>query len=141
MRIPGEHAAAWLTSVHPGAAIGDSVSWLAAVAATARATVAAGLVTPCIRTDRDLLVARWVPLDDPVLDAALDELAASMPPICRPVPDDPTTIADIHAAMVDGLARNRLADEGWRPELPTARAPATVGGPGRVPGPRRRPIR
>ena len=49
-----------------------------------------------------------------------------MPPICRPVPDDPTTVADIHAVMVDGLARHRLADAGWRPDLPTARAPATV---------------
>ncbi|MET0324250.1 MAG: SNF2-related protein [Ilumatobacteraceae bacterium] len=126
VRIPGEHAATWLTSVHPGTAIGDPVAWLAAVAAAARTTVTAGLVTPCIRTDRDLPVARWVPLDDPVLAAALDELAASMPPICLPQHDDPTTVADIHAVMVDGLARNRLADAGWRPDLPTARAPSTV---------------
>ena len=43
VRIPGEHAASWLISVRPGVAIGDSVSWLVAVAVTARATVAAGL--------------------------------------------------------------------------------------------------
>ena len=126
VRLSGERAASWLTSLRPAATLGDSVAWLAAVAVVARSTVTAGLVTPCVRTDRDLPVARWLPLEDPTLAGALDALAASMPPICLPVPDDPTTVADIHAVMVDGLARNRLADDDWRPDLPTARAPATV---------------
>ena len=101
-----------------------SLAWLAAVARLAAATVGAGLVAPRIRHDRDMPVARWVPVPDATADAALAALAAAMPPICVPTPGDPATVADIHAAMVDSLARHRLADRDWRAPLPSSRDPA-----------------
>ena len=101
----------------------DSVAWFAAVARLAASTVAAGLVAPSIHDDRGMTVARWVPVDDDTVGAALDDLAAAMPPICAPTGRRRPT--DIHAALVDGVARNRLADRGWRPALPlVARAGA-----------------
>ena len=66
-----------------------------------------------------------MPTRVPVVDDALDALAAAMPPICLPRPGDPTTVVDIHAVMVDGLARNRLADAGGA-RAADGRAPATV---------------
>jgi hypothetical protein len=68
-------------------------------------------------------VARWRPLADPILAEALDALAASAPPVCLP---DEETVADVHAALVDGLARDRLATRLWRPDLAPGRSPATA---------------
>ena len=123
VRLPADRAARWLRQLPADSPLPDSVAWLAAVARFAVSTVAAGLVAPCIRTDRDLPVARWVPVADPVVDGALVALAAAMPPICLPTPDDPTTVVDIHAAMVDALARQRLVERDWRAPLPSSRDP------------------
>ena len=126
MRLPADRAAAWLLSLPPAGIDADSVAWLAAVARLAAATVSAGLVTPCVRTERDLPVARWIPLADPILDGAVAALAAAMPPICRPAADDPTTVGDVHAALVDGVARQRLTAADWRPDLPGSRSPTVA---------------
>ena len=75
VRLPADRAARWLRSL-PHAAMTDSLRWLVAVADLGRATVAAGLVAPQIRTDRDMPVARWVPVPDQVVDVALADLAA-----------------------------------------------------------------
>ena len=125
VRLPGDRAVRWLRSL-PVAVMTDSLRWLVAVADLARATVAAGLVAPRIRTDRDMPVARWVPVADQVVDTALAELAAAMPPICVPTPHDPATVGDIHAAMVDSLARHRLAERDWKAPLPSSRDPAMM---------------
>ena len=122
VRLPADRAARWLHA-RPNGATTDSLRWLAAVADVARATVAAGLVAPRIRTDRDMPVARWVPVPDPAVQAVLADLAAAMPPICVPTPQDPTTVVDIHAAMVDSLARHRLAEREWKAPLPSSRDP------------------
>ena len=83
-------------------------------------------VTPTRRdTERDVLVARWLPVSAPIIDEALEALAASMPPIVLPDPTDPTTVADIHATLVDSVARHRLAVGRWRPSV-TGRAPAAA---------------
>ncbi|MET0146827.1 MAG: SNF2-related protein [Ilumatobacteraceae bacterium] len=128
-RIPGGRAAPSLAALDPVGAT-DSVGWFAAVARVADATVSAGLVTPRLRTERDLPVARWLVLADPALDHALHELAAAMPPICRPGDNPGDTgagasgIGVIHGAFVDAIARRRLALSGWRPSLPSSRTPA-----------------
>ena len=90
--------------------------------ASPRSTVSAGLVAPSIHDERGMTVARWIHVDDDTVarrprrsgrgDAA-DLRAAEGP-----------TVAEIHAALVDGVARNRLADRGWRPALPLVAAPA-----------------
>jgi SNF2-related domain/Helicase conserved C-terminal domain/SNF2 Helicase protein len=123
IRLPAARAAGWLGSLDGTEAAGDSLAWFTALARLASSTTRAGLVAPQIRTDRDMTVARWVPLADDAVDAALAALAAAMPPICVPTPGDPTTTAEIHAAMVDAIARHHLADREWRPPLPSARDP------------------
>src|SRR5829696_6567886 len=126
VRLPADRAARWLLSVPLDRMTSESLMWLAALAELARSTVAAGLVAPQIRTDRDLPVARWVPVPDPVVQDALDGLAAAMPPICVPVPGGDTSVADIHAAMVDSLARHRLVERDWKAPLPSSRDPAMM---------------
>ena len=115
----------------------------AAVARLAAADrVAPGSSRRAVRTERDLLVARWLarrrrrPSTTP-----LAALAAAMPPICLPDADDPTTVADIHAAMVDAVARHRLADARLAPDCPTGRDAGAVGGTRRVPRAGLDPIR
>ena len=97
----------------------DSLAWLGAVAAAA-ATVAAGLVTPCVRTDRDLPVARWVPLDDAVLTPRSTRWrrrcrrsACPRRPTRRPSPTSTPS-------MVDGSPATAWPTHGWRADLPTA---------------------
>jgi hypothetical protein len=123
IRLPADRAAGWLRSLGPRELGTDSLAWLAAVARFAAATVGAGQVTPRVREDREMAVARWVPVADEATDAALAALAAAMPPICVPTAGDTTLVVDIHASMVDATARHRLADRGWRPPLPSSRDP------------------
>ena len=87
----------------------------------------AGLVTPRLLDERDMTVARWVPVGDETVAAALVALDAARPPIVVPT-GGPIPAADIHAAMVDAVARNRLHDRGWRPPLPPARDPVLSAG-------------
>lgn len=126
IRVPAARAARWLHTLPDGAPLTPSVAWLAAVARLAVDTVRAGLVAPALRTDGDRAIARWVPVADAVVTDTLDALAAAMPPICTPGPDDAPSAADIHATMVDALARTRLAEADWRPPLPSSRDPATI---------------
>ena len=98
--------------------------------------VAPGSSRRASRTERDLPVARWVARRR---RRRSTPRSPRSPRRCRrsavPAADDPTTVADIHAAMVDGVARHRLADAGWRPDAagrPRRRPPPP---PGRCSGP------
>ena len=137
VRLPADATAPWLRAAHPRLVASAPLSWLRSVASLAEATVSAGHVTPVVRTERDLLVARWQPLPDAVIGEALAALGAAMPPIVLPDPDDPTTVADIYAVLVDAAARHRLADHWWKPDLPSSRAPSVAGVRARVPRPLR----
>jgi SNF2-related domain/Helicase conserved C-terminal domain/SNF2 Helicase protein len=123
IRLQADRAAGWLRSLGPSELGTDSLAWLAAVARLAAATVSAGLVVPSVHHERDLHVARWVPVPDEAVDVALAQLAAAMPPIVLPTAGDATDVAGIHSAMVDATARHRLADRGWRPPLTSSRDP------------------
>ena len=121
VRLGAANAARWLTRLSP-ANRSESVAWFVALARLAASTVSAGLLAPSIHDERGMTVARWIPVDDDTVGAALDNLAAAMPPVCADAP----AVAEIHTALVDGVARNRLTDRGWRPALPSSRAPALV---------------
>ena len=124
IRMPGGHGARWLGALSERErAESDSLAWLGAVADLAAATVAAGLVTPRVGEERDMLVARWVPVPDDTVDTALAALDAVRPPICFPA-GGTAIVADVHAAMVDAVARSRLTAHDWRPPLPSRRDPA-----------------
>jgi len=98
----------------------DSLRWFALVASLADATVSAGRVTPHVVDEGLARTARWSPVNDEVIEASLDALTAAMPPACAMATSSP--VADIHASMVDGVARRRLYDRRWRPELPDRRS-------------------
>ena len=122
VRLTADRAARWLRALPANLSRSDSVAWFAAVARLAADTVAAGLVAPSIHGDRDMTVARWVPVDDATVTGALAELDSAMPSVCAPR----GAAAEIHAALVDAVARTRLADRGWRPALSPSRAPEIV---------------
>ena len=82
VRMPSAHVTRWLGALSERErGESDSLAWLSAVADLAAATVAAGLVTPRVGEERDMLVARWVPVPDDTVDAALVALDAARPPI------------------------------------------------------------
>ncbi len=124
IRLDSDATGPWLLSL-TRADRSDPLAWLTAVARLADATVRGGYLTPMLRPERDALVARWLPVSAPMIDEALEALAASMPPILLPDPTDPTTVADIHATLVDSVARHRLAVGRWRPSV-TGRTPAAA---------------
>jgi hypothetical protein len=122
-RLDPVGAAGWLTAVggepHPG----DSLAWLRDVAVLATRAVDAARVLPAIASERGTVAARWRPVLDAGLDAVLDALATSMPPILLasdPQPDPAAATGDIFASLVDGVARDRLAGR-WR--APAVAAP------------------
>ena len=76
------------------------------------------------RRGRGLRLARWRPVTDGILGGACSALAAAAPPICL-AGDPDATVAGIHAALVDGLARDRLVAQRWYPDLAPDRQPST----------------
>ena len=122
IRLDPYRVAPWLRDVDGLAGASDSLAWFAATTSLAGATVGAGQVTPIVLHERGLRVARWRPVNDQTLLDALAALEASAPPICLP---DGATVADVHAVLVDGLARHRLASRRWQPDLPSDRQPGT----------------
>ncbi len=124
IRLDSDATGPWLLSL-TRADRSDPIAWLAAVARLADSTVRGGYVTPTVQPEHDALVARWRPVNAPMIDETLAALVGSMPPILLPDPTDPTTVADIHATLVDSVARHRLAVGRWRPSV-TGRAPAAA---------------
>ncbi|MFV0307749.1 MAG: hypothetical protein ACK5OX_08400, partial [Desertimonas sp.] len=105
----------WLLAIDDGE-LEDSVAWVVAVARLAAAVVDAGRVMPAVVDERDASVARWRPIGDDVLGAALADLAAAVAPIVLVTDADPDPLAAttaLHAAFVDGIGRGRLVDAGW----------------------------
>jgi hypothetical protein len=123
IRLDPYRVAPWLRDVERFVDASDSLAWFGAVARLAGTTVGAGQVTPVVLHERGLRVARWRPVDDQILVDALAALEASAPPICLPAGASAT---EVHAALVDGLARHRLASRRWQPDLPSDRQPATA---------------
>jgi SNF2 family DNA or RNA helicase len=130
MRLDPLGAPKWLAGAGLGAAesTSDSVRWFAAVARLAAAVVKRGLVAPALRRDPatgPLPEAVWEPLSNPTIDEAVAALAAAMPPIAMiDRPSDPAQ--DVFATFVDLLARGRLVDRVWIPNVPRDRSPTTA---------------
>jgi hypothetical protein len=122
IRLDPYRVAPWLRDVEGLGGGSDSLAWFAAATRLAAATVGAGQVTPVVVHERGLRVARWRPVNDQTLLDALAALEASAPPVCLPVG---AAAVDVHAVLVDGLARHRLASRRWQPDLPSDRQAAT----------------
>jgi hypothetical protein len=127
VRLTGTALVAWLRAADRRLLASEPLQWLDALRALASDGVTHGLVTPVVRRERERTVARWMPVADPVIAQAVADLAAAVPPVVLGAgggAGDPlTTTAEVHAALVDALARLRLADRWWQPDVPSRRAP------------------
>ena len=71
-----------------------------------------------------MLVARWVPVPDDHGRRRARRARCRAPADLLPRRRGRPPSADVHAAMVDAVARGRLAAHDWRPPLPSRRDPA-----------------
>ncbi|MBO0819017.1 MAG: ATP-dependent helicase, partial [Actinobacteria bacterium] len=115
--LDGTSALAAIPERAPGIRYGASMDYLAALAGFAAELVARGRVLPTLDHDGASAVARWRPVIQGPDVAAMDALAAAMPPVCRALarrspPDEaargpagyvPET-GDAHEAMTAALA-------------------------------------
>jgi hypothetical protein len=124
LRLNPDRVAPWLRVLAGSTVPGDSLAWFVAVNRLAATTVAAGQLTPVVVEERGLRLARWRPVADGALVDALAALEAAAPPICL-AGDAEATVAGVHAALADGLARDRLVAQRWYPDLPSDRRPST----------------
>jgi len=90
-----------------------SLSWFAAVAATARATLIAGRIRPLLEIDGPVHVAHWIPIPDHQLDQIMVDLDDQMPPVCGVV-----ELGRFFETVVDSMAREILGGTAWRPPQP-----------------------
>ncbi len=125
LRLNPDRVAPWLRALGDSTVPGESLAWFVAVNRLAAATVAAGQLTPVVVEERNLRVARWKPVADGTLVRRVGgpgggRRRRSASPATREA-----TVAGIHAALVDGLARDRLVAQRWYPGLPSDRRPST----------------
>ena len=119
----------------------DSVRWFGVLARLAERVIEAGAVVPAITTRPDATLGdvpnvvaevHWSAATGPTVDAYLDSLAESMPPICLPdVPGDDQVarrqvVGTMFERFVDNTARASLQRAGWEPIVPRNRSPATA---------------
>ena len=108
LRVPVAHVASF-----PPVADSATISWFIAVVRLARRTVIAHRVRPELQIAGDVQHARWRPVIDDNLTAALLSLHSEMPPACAV-----TDIGDIFGVIVDSIARKTLSRVAWRPPQP-----------------------
>ncbi len=110
-------AAVWLSELPPPGSdvLSDSLAWFGRVAELARRMVDDDRMTPVIRDEGPFTVASWEPVIDEEIDATIQRLAASAPPICTL--GATSDARSILGHFVDGLARSLLHRVGWKPDL------------------------
>ena len=122
LSLPPETALTWLQSGPPdlpdGIRAGASIRYLAQLGMFAAELIESGRVLPTIDRDETGPIALWQPVfrgqDLPMMHA----LTASMPPVCRAMPEarDPhQLISEILSNLVDAGARSRLSGQAMLP--------------------------
>jgi hypothetical protein len=107
--------AVWLSVLPDAPHLSDSIAWFARVAELARRTVTAGRIVPVVVEEGPFTVARWRPVTTDSIEATLDALATSMPPICAAGSSADAT--SMYGQLVDGIARSFLHQYGWKADL------------------------
>ncbi|MGV9773019.1 DEAD/DEAH box helicase [Streptosporangium sp. NPDC003464] len=105
---------------------GLSLRYFAVVAEHARALVRRGRILPQLVLEDGGRAARWRPVLTGADPAALGDLAAAMPPVCRAVAGERPAKDVLHEALgglVDGAARLALPDRLILGHRPGAKAP------------------
>ncbi len=117
--------AVWLSDLPGPAYVSDSIAWFARIGELARRTVSTGRLVPVVVDEGPFTVGRWVYApngpDDDVVAGVLDQLAATMPPVCTL--GSSADVTQIFDRLVDGIARGFLSQSGWRPDLGKQRRP------------------
>ena len=115
--------AVWLSDLPPPEYLSDSLAWFARVAELARQMSASGRIVPMVADEGPFTVGRWRPVIDSDVEGLLEQLAASMPPIC--IAGSGADTRSIFEQLVDGISRSFLNQFGWKADLGRGRKPAT----------------
>jgi non-specific serine/threonine protein kinase len=95
----------------PAEDLGASARWFVELARLADAVLDARRVRPLLVHDGPVWMARWQVVGDAAVDQRLAELQAARPAVCGDADD-------LFPKIVDGFARRRLTEGGWRPPSP-----------------------
>ncbi|TWS17620.1 DEAD/DEAH box helicase, partial [Tsukamurella asaccharolytica] len=104
-------AAALLDALAPSDGAGD-LRYLRWVAKSVERFVAAGAVSPVLRSDDGDQIVRWAPVESVQWRTWVQTAAAAMPPVLRRT-GDLAAILDMGAELADRYARLRLGDGPW----------------------------
>ena len=119
-----------LAERYPPKSWSPSLRWFHAAVGVAVLATATGRVVPSLHTAGLRWRAGWHLLDDPGLDPALRRLDATMPPVVQAVRTNAGPVRVLAGAVVqafaDAVARDALAQEGWRPPLDRSRSTSVV---------------
>ncbi|MFV2039274.1 MAG: hypothetical protein ACC660_03435, partial [Acidimicrobiales bacterium] len=101
-----------------------SVRWLHACVALAVDAAVTGLILPSLETTGLRWRARWEMLDHPAIEARLERLTETMPPVVVAAGSaDARVIIDL---LADAACRRSLGNTGWKPPLTRSRATPVV---------------
>ncbi|MGX9295022.1 DEAD/DEAH box helicase [Tsukamurella paurometabola] len=106
-----DRAAALLDALAPSEGAGD-LRYLRWVAKSVERFVAAGAVSPVLRSDDGDQIVRWAPIESVQWRTWVQAAAAAMPPVLRRT-GDLAAILDMAAELADRYARVRLGDGPW----------------------------
>jgi hypothetical protein len=115
IRLDPYGAAVWLSDTPGDDELSASLAWFARLSEFAIAHVTGGRLTPTIIEEGPFTVARWKPVVDDDVQRTLAALDDAAPPVCRN--GTRATVTEMHATLVDGLARSILHSVGWKPDL------------------------
>ncbi|WP_336671880.1 DEAD/DEAH box helicase [Tsukamurella sp. USMM236] len=104
-------AAALLDELSPSDGAGD-LRYLRWVAKSVERFVAAGALTPALRSDDGEWIVRWAPVESVQWRTWVQTAAAAMPPVLRRT-GDLAAVLDMGAELTDRYARLRLGDGPW----------------------------
>ena len=96
-----------------------SLRWFHQAVELATQIAVSGRVTPVIAEDSVGVDARWVPVVDDVVTAAVAALGAERPPVCDAA--GPFDLDHVIAELVDAVARQALRWQRWSAPLPNSR--------------------
>ncbi|MET9328902.1 DEAD/DEAH box helicase [Tsukamurella sp. NPDC003166] len=100
-----------LDRLDPSDGAGD-LRFLRWVARSVERFVAAGAVSPAVRSDDGEWTVRWAPIESVQWRTWVQAAAAAMPPVLRRT-GDLAAVLDMGAELTDGYARRRLGEGPW----------------------------
>ena len=119
LRLSVPHLVELLADRPPSSSWSGSLRWCHHAVELALEIVGSGRITASVEDDDVGLVARWIPVPDDAMTAAVARLGAAMPPVCAAAA--PVEAGDVLGRLVDAVARQGLRWERWSAPLPNNR--------------------